>query len=298
MELTRKQFDILETMATSKTALTQRDLEKLTKQSLGTINRTVKELTDLDLVSNGTITNKGIDALEPYRAKRAVFIAAGFGSRLVPITFNTPKPLVRVHGVRIIDHLIDACLEAGINEIFIVRGYLAEQFDQLLYKYPMIKFLENPVYNEANNISSSMIARYMLSNTYVFEADLLISNPKIIKKYHYTSDFLAIKKERTDDWCFEVKDGVITEEKVGGQGGNVWQMVGISYWNEADGHRLSVDIPDVYQSPGGKERYWEQVPLVYKKEHYSVEVRECFDEDIVEIDTFKELKAIDKTYDV
>ena len=298
MELTRKQFDILETMATSKTALTQRDLEKLTKHSLGTINRTVKELTDLDLVSNGTITNKGIDALEPYRAKRAVFIAAGFGSRLVPITFNTPKPLVRVHGVRIIDHLIDACLEAGINEIFIVRGYLAEQFDQLLYKYPMIKFLENPVYNEANNISSSMIARYMLSNTYVFEADLLISNPKIIKKYHYTSDFLSIKKERTDDWCFEVKDGVITEEKVGGQGGNVWQMVGISYWNEADGHRLSVDIPDVYQSPGGKERYWEQVPLVYKKEHYSVEVRECFDEDIVEIDTFKELKAIDKTYDV
>ena len=298
MELTRKQFDILEAMATSKTSLTQRDLEKLTKHSLGTINRTVKELTDLDLVNNGTITNNGINALEPYRAKRAVFIAAGFGSRLVPITFNTPKPLVRVHGVRIIDHLIDACLQAGINEIYIVRGYLAEQFDQLLYKYPMIKFLENPVYNEANNISSSMIARYMLSNTYVFEADLLISNPAIIKKYHYTSDFLAIKKDRTDDWCFEVKDGIIKEEKVGGQGDNVWQMVGISYWNEADGHRLSVDIPDVYQSPGGKERYWEQVPLVYKKEHYSVEVRECFDEDIVEIDTFKELKAIDKTYDV
>ena len=91
---------------------------------------------------------------------------------------------------------------------------------------------------------------------------------------------------------------VIKEEKVGGQGGNVWQRVGISYWNEADGHRLSADIPDVYQSPGGKERYWEQVPLVYKKDHYSVEVRECFDEDIVEIDTFKELKAIDKTYDV
>ena len=298
MELTRKQFDILEAMATSTVSLTQRDLEKLTKHSLGTINRTIKELTDLDLVNNGTITNNGINALEPYRAKRAVFIAAGFGSRLVPITFNTPKPLVRVHGVRIIDHLIDACLEAGINEIYIVRGYLAEQFDQLLYKYPMIKFLENPVYNEANNISSSMVARYMLSNTYIFEADLLISNPKIIKKYHYTSDFLAIKKDRTDDWCFEVKDGIIKEEKVGGQGDNVWQMVGISYWNEADGHRLSVDIPDVYQSPGGKERYWEQVPLVYKKEHYSVEVRECFDEDIVEIDTFKELKAIDKTYDV
>ena len=40
------------------------------------------------------------------------------------------------------------------------------------------------------------------------------------------------------------------------------------------------------------------MPLVYRKEHYAVEIRECHDEDIVEIDTFKELKAIDKTYDV
>ena len=298
MELTRKQFDILEAFATSETTLTQRKLEERTGHSLGTVNRVLKELTEAGYVAAGSITNDGVNALEPYRAKRAIFIAAGFGTRLVPITFNTPKPLVRVHGVRIIDRLIDACLEAGINEIYIVRGYLGELYDQLLYKYPMIKFLENPVYNEANNISSSLVARYMLSNAYVFEADLLISNPKIIKKYHYTSDFLAIKKDRSDDWCFRVKDGVIVEEKVGGEGDDIWQMVGISYWNEADGHKLSQDIQDVYQSPGGKERYWEQVPLVYRKEHYAVEVRECYDEDIVEIDTFNELKAIDKTYDV
>lgn len=298
MELTRKQFEILETLATTKESLTQRELEKRTGHSLGTVNKVLKELADLGYVENAAITNAGITALEPYRAKRAIFIAAGFGSRLVPITFNTPKPLVRVHGKRIIDTLLDACLEAGINEIYIVRGYLGELFDQLLYKYPMIKFLENPVYNEANNISSSLIARYLLSNAYVFEADLVISNPKIIKKYHYTSDFLGIKKERSDDWCFRVKDGIIVEEMVGGEGEDVWQMVGISYWNEEDGHKLSQHIPEVYQSPGGKERYWEQVPLVYKKEHYKVEVMECHDEDIIEIDTFNELKKFDKTYDV
>ena len=298
MELTRRQFDILEALATNKTVLSQRDLEKVTGHSLGSINKTVKELTDLGYMEDGVITNSGINALEPYRAKRAIFIAAGFGSRLVPITFNTPKPLVRVHGVRIIDRLIEACLEAGINEIYIVRGYLGELFDQLLYKFPMIKFLENPMYNEANNISSVLVARYMLSNAYVFEADLLISNPKIIKKYHYQSDFLGIKKERSDDWCFRVEDGIIKEEKVGGEGDDIWQMVGISYWNEADGHRLSQDIADVFACPGGKERYWEQVPLVYCKEHYAVEIKDCKDEDIVEIDTFKELKAIDKTYDV
>ena len=298
MDLTRTSFDVLATLAQARTQLTQRELERETGHSLGMINKVMKELAEAGLAERGAITSAGLTALEPYRAKRAIFIAAGFGTRLVPITFNTPKPLVRVHGVRIIDRLIDACLEAGINEIYIVRGYLAEQFDQLLYKYPMIKFLENPVYNEANNISSALVARYMLSNAYVFEADLLISNPKIIKKYHYTSDFLAIKKQRSDDWCFRVKDGVIVEEKVGGEGDDIWQMVGISYWNEIDGHKLSQDIADVYQSPGGKERYWEQVPLVYRKEHYAVEICECHDEDIVEIDTFKELKAIDKTYDV
>ena len=296
MNLSRKQFEVLEAMATTEGSLTQRELAEKVDLSLGTINKTMQELTDLSYVQNGDITEAGLNSLEPYRVKRAVFIAAGFGSRMVPITFNTPKPLVRVHGVRIIDHLIDACLKAEIEEIYIVRGYLAEQFDQLLYKYPMLKFLENPVYNEANNISSALVARHMLSNAYVFEADLLISNPDIIKKYHYTSDFLAIKKDRTDDWCFDVKDGVIVEEKVGGE--NCWQMVGISYWDEEAGNKLSEDISSVYSSPGGKERYWEQVPLVYCKEHYAVEVRECLDEDIVEIDTFRELKEIDKTYDV
>lgn len=276
--------------------MTQREIAEETGMSVGSVNRAVSALMEAGFADNGKITTQGYSALEPYRVKRAIFIAAGFGSRLVPITFNTPKPLVRVHGKRIIDTLLDACLEAGINEIYIVRGYLSEQFDQLLYRYPMIKFLENPVYNEANNISSALVARYLLSNAYVFEADLLISNPSIIKKYHYTSDFLAIKKERTDDWCFEVKNGVIVEQKVGGL--NCWQMVGISYWNEEDGHKLSQDIAEVYAAPGGKERYWEQVPLVYRKENYSVEIVECFDEDIVEIDTFRELKVIDKTYDV
>ena len=294
--LTRKQFDILSILAEEKGTLSQRQLGEKSGHSLGTVNRVMQELTELQYVTEGEITGAGISALEPYRAKRAIFIAAGFGSWLVPITFNTPKPLVRVHGQRIIDGLIDACLDAGINEIYIVRGYLAEQFDQLLYKYPMIRFLENPVYNEANNISSAMVARYMLSNAYVFEADLLISNPKIITKYHYTSDFLAIKKDRTDDWCFIVKDGVIVEEKVGGL--DCWQMVGISYWNEEDGHKLSDDIKMTYEQPGGKERYWEQVPLVFCKKHYKVEVRECQENDIIEIDTFRELKAIDKTYDV
>lgn len=292
--LTRKQFDFLNALATAKMPLTQRQLEEKTGYSLGTVNKLTKELTAAGYVENGAITVQGLEALEPYRAKRAVFIAAGFGSRLVPVTLNTPKPLVRVNGKRIIDGLIDACLEAGINEIYVVRGYLAEQFDQLLYKYPMIKFLENPSYNEANNISSAVCARYLLCNAYVFEADLLLYNPAIITKYHYTSNYLGIPMPLSNDWCFSVCDRVITELKVGGL--NCYQEVGISYWDETSGKKLANHLLQAYEMPGGKERYWDQVPLSIFKDEYRVEVRECRVEDIVEIDTFKELKTIDKSY--
>ena len=295
-ELNNKEFDVLVALAEADKELSQRDIEDITGHSLSTVNRKLKDLTDKGYVENGNITVAGREALEPYKVKRAVFIAAGFGSRLVPITLNTPKPLVRVNGQRIIDGLLDAVLAAGIEEIVIVRGYLAEQFDQLLYKYPMIKFIDNPIYNEANNISSAMCARKLLKNAYVFEADLLISNPKIIKKYHYSSDFLGIKMDRSDDWCFKVKDGIITEQMVGGT--DCHQMVGISYWNAEDGQRLESDLKAAYEQPGGRELYWEQVPLKIFKKDYKVAICDCKSEDIVEIDTFRELKAIDKSYDV
>ena len=297
VELSRKQFDILSTLASEKTALTQRQLEEKTGFSLGTINRIMKEFAEKKYVEDGVITSDGFEALEPYRAKKAIFIAAGFGTRLVPVTLNTPKPLVRVNGTRIIDTLIDACLDAGIDEIYIVRGYLAEQFDQLLYKYPMIKFLENPSYNEANNISSAMTARYLMQDAYILEADLLVSNPKIIRRYNYRSNVLGIWKDRTDDWCLMAdKDGCVMEEKVGGL--NCYQMVGIYYFNAAEGARLSEHIKEAYLAPGGKERYWETVPNQAYKGQYRIEIVPCKDDDIVEIDTFRELKAIDKTYDV
>lgn len=293
--LTKKEFNALTLMERTGKSFSQRELSEALGVSLGTANKLSKELHDKQLCDGGHITDGGLAALEPYRVRRAVFIAAGFGSRLVPITFNTPKPLVRVHGTRIIDTLLDAVVAAGIPEIVIVRGYLGEQFDQLLYKYPNIKFVENPVYNEANNISSAVCVRYLLKNAYVLEADLVLKNRALIRRYEYESNMLGIPVDRSDDWCLMTDgSGVITQETVGGL--NCHQMVGISFWSEADGGKLAGDLDEVYRSPGGKERYWEQVPLVYKKENYSVHVRECSFEDITEIDTFNELKQIDKLY--
>ena len=292
--LTRKEFNLLTTLASCDESLSQRELARRSGFSLGTANKLLSALTQSDLVADNRITERGLSTLEPFRVKKAVFLAAGFGSRLVPVTLNTPQPLVRVNGKRLIDGLIDAVLALGITDITIVRGYLGEQFDQLLYKYPMIRFLENPIYNESNNISSALVARFGLANAYVLESDLLIKNPSILRKYHYESDFLGIPKARSDDWCFMLKNGFIAEEKFGGL--NCYQMVGISYWNAQDGAKLSADLKEAYEQPGGKERYWEQVPLCVFKDKYQVGILPCTQEDIVEIDTFRELKQIDKAY--
>ena len=296
MKLTRKQFDILEYLAINGAA-SQRKIAEGTNLSVGIVNKTFKELDACGLVSNGEITAAGLDALEPYRAKRAIFIAAGFGSRMVPVTLNTPKPLVRVNGTRLIDTLIDAVLAAGIEEIYVVRGYLGEQFDQLLYKYPMIKFIENPIYNEANNISSALLAAHLMENAYVMEADLLLYNPKIIKKYQYNSNYLGVKVDKTDDWCL-VTDSRGMIKRLGIGGTDCYHLYGVSYWDGEQGAKLSKHIKMVFDSPGGKERYWDQVPLEYYLKEYSVGVRECTFKDIIEIDTFNELKKLDKTYDI
>ena len=291
---TRKQFDVLTFLEKNEQKVNQRDIANATGMSLGSVSRALAFLTESGYVKGNKVTEAGYTALEPYRVKRAIFIAAGFGSRLVPITLNTPKPLVRVNGTRMIDTLLDAVIAAGIEEIFIVRGYLGEQFDQLLYKYPMIKFMENPLYNEANNISSALIARHLLQNAYVLEADLFLSNPNLITKYQYTSNYLGVPTDFTDDWCFETKNKVITKVKVGGN--DCHHMFGISYWTEEAGAKLYEDIKKVYEMPGGKERYWDQVPLEYCLSNHTVEVRECTFDDIVEIDSFADLKKIDPIY--
>ena len=293
--LSKKEFDVLSILEAEKTNLSQRELSKRTGYSVGTVNSIMADLSENGYVHDKMITLKGIEALAPYRVQRAVFVAAGFGSRLVPITLNTPKPLIRVQGERIIDTLLDAVVKAGIEEIIIVRGYLSEQFDQLLYKYPGIKFLENPAYNEGNNIASLICARYFLENSYILESDIILKNPNLITKYQYQSNYCGVPCDRTDDWCFTVDKDRITGVQVGGL--NTYQMVGISYWTKNDGKKLSECLKKVYEAPGGKERYWDTVPLNYCKNDFDLVVRKCSFEDYIEIDTFNELKAVDSTYD-
>ena len=297
MTMTRKEFLVLTFLEKAENKPSQRSIAEGIHVSVGTVNKILSSLRTYQWIdTNLSLTAEGYAALEPYRVKRLIFLAAGLGSRLLPITINTPKPLIRVKGTRIIDTAIDAALAVGIEEIYIVRGYLSVQFDQLLEKYPQIRFIENPMYHETNNISSAMQVRHLMQNAYVMEADLLIHNPAIFSKYHYTSNCLGVPVEKTDDWCIKSKNGVACELVQGGT--DCHHLFSIYYWTAEDGAKLAKHIEEVYQSPGGKEIFWDLTPLHYFAEEYQVEIQDCKMEDVNEIDTLNDLRSVDPMYNL
>lgn len=240
------------------------------------------------------VTNDGYETLKPYKVKRAILIAAGLGSRMAPITINTPKPLVRVRGKRLIETLIDALLEKDINEIHVVRGYLGEQFQELKEKYPNIQLYTNDKYNKENNISSAMLVKNLYKNAYVMDADLYLANKDIIRKYEYTSNYLGVYTKHTDDWRLIEENNKVIGMKMGGD--NCHLMIGLSYWTKEDAKEFKKDIVEVYNQPSGKSSYWDDVVLGNHNNHYHIKIRQCHENDIIEIDSFEELKKFDPNY--
>lgn len=223
-------------------------------------------------------------------------MAAGYGTRLRPITLSTPKPLIKVNGIRMIESVIEALLKNDIREIYVVTGYMAEKFDFLEEKYSEVTLIYNPYYSKYNNISSLYVARDHLKDVIILDGDQIIKNDKILSPNFEKSGYNCVwSEEYTDEWLLQVeKNTIISCSRNGGEKG--WRLYSISRWNQEDGQKLKSDLEYQFEVEKNYDIYWDDVALFCSPQNYDLGIRKMNLDDVIEIDTIDELRLVDENY--
>lgn len=281
---------------------TQRELAQALELSLGTINTLVKECSLRKLIAQeksiaGTyeLTGAGDEFLEQFKVEGALIIAAGFGSRFVPLTFEMPKGLLEVFGERMIERQIRQLHEAGITDITIAVGYLKEKFEYLIDKYD-VKLLYNPEYSCKNTLATIYRSRKVLEgrNIYVLSSDNWMRS-NMFHSYECSAWYSAVYMDgKTSEWVLSYnKKGRITNVQVGGE--NAWVMYGPVFFSKTFSADFLPILDQYYHSPGTEQFYWEQVYLDHV-DQLEMAINKQPDNQVYEFENLEELRKFDARY--
>ena len=228
-----------------------------------------------------------------YYVDNAVIMAAGTSSRFAPLSHEKPKALIEVRGEVLIERQIRQLQEAGVPEIYVVTGYMAEQFAYLQEKFG-VKLVHNPMYQTRNNNASIYVVRHILRNTYVCSADnYFAGNPfeHTVSDSYYAALYA---KGYTKEWCMEPgDDGRINRVTVGGE--NMWYMLGHTFWDEEFSRHFVEILEAEYELPETADKLWESI-LIEHLDVLKMRIRQYADDQIFEFDTLDELRAFDESY--
>ena len=226
------------------------------------------------------------------KVDNAIIMAAGTASRFAPLSYEKPKALIEVRGEVLIERQIRQLREAGIEEVVVVTGYKAEQFEYLKDKYGVV-LINNPYYLTRNNNSSIYAAREYIKNSYICSSDnYFITNPfeSDVDESYYSAVYM---EGDTGEWCISEDGGWIKDVKVGGQ--DSWVMLGHVFWSESFSRSFLHILEDEYEWPETADKLWETIYIEHINE-LPMKIRKYPADFIFEFDTLDELREFDTSY--
>lgn len=266
---------------------TQRELAERSGHSLGIVNRTIKVLADGGYINEDMqVTWTAKKMVKGYSPQNAVILAAGFGMRMVPINTEVPKGLLEIKKEPIIERIIKQLHEVNIREIYIVVGFLKEQYEYLIDKYH-VNLVVNSEYAFKNNMHSLKRVLPYLSNTYIVPCDIWCRyNP--FSKYELYSWYM-VGKEKSKESSVRINrkmELVLTDRKNTGN-----YMLGISYINRETASVVKKRIEELCQDPLYDNIFWEEA--LSQGNGMIVQGKAASVEDVIEINTYEQLRDLD-----
>lgn len=267
--------------------INQRIISKKTGYSLGIVNKSIKNLVASGMLDESlAVTEKARNLIKVHSPKRAIILAAGFGMRMVPINLETPKSLLEVNGEKIIERQIRFLHEAGVKEIFVIVGFLKEEFEYLIDEFG-VKLIVNSEYASKNNLHSLFLAKKHLNNCYIVPGDVWFeSNPFSdieVDSWYSVSDCV----DDDSDVRINRKNELVRISQA--KGGN--SMIGVAYLVGEISTTIATRLVEYDAQSRYDGSFWEE--SLYEGDRMIVNAKVIGSTCAIEINTYEQLRELD-----